>query len=168
MTDTEPGRPAMRKLVEIVAAAGDAGIHATEVAQHFTSKYLERTLSWTNLLLSRAKCDGRVMRTRHREMPEGVTDRRLRSYRWFVTPQGIEYLNPEPPPDITPVEGPPNTRKVLQILADAGERGIRGPDIARHFVIKDAPDMPSLAHLGPGSRSLQRRLAWTNQILDRF
>src|SRR5580765_1597711 len=119
MTDSAPGRPAMRKLVEIVAAAGDEGIHATEVAKHFTSKYPERTLSWTNLLLSRAKCDGRIVRTRHRELPEGVTDRRLRAFRRFINPQGVEDLNPEATPVIIPVDGPPTSRKVLELLAEA-------------------------------------------------
>jgi Sigma-70, region 4 len=157
----------MRQLIEIVAAAGDDGIHATEVAQHFTSKNPERTLSWTNLLLSRAKCDGRVVRTRHRELPPGVTDRRLRTFRWFVTPAGVEYLNPEPPPVITPLDEPPNTRRVLEILAGAGSEGIRGPDIARYFTIPD-PDMPSLSRVGNRSQNIQRRLAWVNQILERF
>src|SRR6266576_1757751 len=127
MTDSAPGRPAMRQLIEIVAAA-DEGIHATEVAKHFHAQSPAYTLSWTNILLSRAKCDGRVVRTRHRELPPGVTDRRLRSFRWFITPAGVEYINPEPPPEIIAMDEPPNPRRVLELLAKAGDDGIRGPD----------------------------------------
>jgi len=157
----------MRRAIEIVAAAGDEGIHAAEVARHFQTQNPRYTLSWTNILLSRAKYGGRVTRTRFRELPPGVTDRRLRAYRWFVTPAGVEYLHPEPPPAITPLGEPPNTRRVLELLAEAGGEGTRGPDIARHFTV-NPPVMPSLGDLGPGSQSLQRRLAWTNQILDRL
>ena len=168
MTDSQPGRPAMRQVVEIVAAAGDEGIHATEVAKHFNAQNPAYNLSWTNILLSRAKCDGRVIRTRNRELPPGTEDRRLRAYRWFITPVGIEYLNPEPPPVIVPWDEPPSPRRILGLLVDAGDKGVRGSDLARHFTIRRPPNMPSLGHLGPWSQSLQRRLAWTNQILDRF
>ena len=106
-------------------------------------------------------------RTPKRQLPPGVTDRRQRSFKWFVTEQGLEYLTPNPPPVITPLDEPPNTRRVLALLAEAGSAGMRGSDIARHFTIPD-PHMPSMGKLGNRSQSIQRRLAWTNQILERF
>lgn len=48
--------------------------------------------------------------------------------------------------------GPPTTRRVLEILKEAGDEGMLGPDIARHFV----------------AANLQRSLTWTNQLLYRF
>lgn len=63
----------------------------------------------------------------------------------------------------------PTTRKVMNILKEAGEQGILGPDIARRFTIKD----PNFTVQTKGIKNvtqanLQRRLTWTNQILLRM
>ena len=74
-------------------------------------------------------------------------------------------------PDAYPYH-PPNSEEVLRILKEAGEEGIVGPDIARHFTVPDPP--LSESGIRSGKRytlpmaNLQRRLTWTNQILDRF
>lgn len=61
---------------------------------------------------------------------------------------------------------PPNTRRVLELLKEAGEVGVIGPDIARQFTIADPTGMMTIKSMPMAN--LQRRLTWTNQILDRF
>jgi hypothetical protein len=167
MNDGPYRHPAMRNVLVILGEAGPEGILSTDVARHFNVKDdWNTTISWTNRVLSHAKSVGYARRSGHRQRPPGGNGRKA-AFRWWLQPPGWDYLHPEPPPQIEPLDERPNTRRVLELLKEAGEEGMRGPDIARHFTIPE-PDTPSLGKLGPQSQSLQRRLTWTNQILDRF
>jgi hypothetical protein len=119
--------------------------------------------SWVNILLSRKKHEGMVLRSRHRELPVPGGSRKHSSYRWWITEKGVKYLSPAPTPEITPLPEPPTARRVLELLAKAGDEGITGPMIGRHFTL-DYDSYLKLDH----SDNLQRRLNWSNQILHRF
>lgn len=153
--------------MEMLEEAGSDGLYATEIAKRFAEQVPGKTYQWTNGLLARAKCDGRARRTPHRQLPPGFTDKRMRSFRWFITDKGLKYLRPIPIPDIATLDEAPNPKRILEILKDAGAEGMRAPDIARNFHVPPVY-MQSMAHLRDESRVLQRKMTWTNQILDRF
>jgi ATP/maltotriose-dependent transcriptional regulator MalT len=63
---------------------------------------------------------------------------------------------------------PPNPRRVLELLKEAGEQGLLAGDMARQFTIPDPPFKPVKGKVTtPSMSNLQRRLTWTNQILER-
>jgi len=158
-------RPNSRTVLEALAEAGDTGMLTRDIARRFPIES-QQSLSETNLYLNRALREERVRRgeKEHTFSPRG---RRSRMYRWYITGTGVDYLTPKPLPRIARVDEPPNSRRVLELLKEAGEEGVLGGVLARHFTIPD-PHMPSLEGLVLRSQNLQRRLAWTNQILDRF
>lgn len=158
--------PLIRSVLEIIAEAGPDGIVSVDVARRFNARNERYTLQWTNCLLSRAKNEGYARRSPRRERIDPA-DKRHSCFRWWLTEKGAAYLNPKPVPQIVAMDEPPTSKRVLEILHEAGEKGIIGPDIARHFTIPE-PDMPSLRKLNRRSQGLQRKLAWTNQILERF
>lgn len=169
MTRTSSTYPVVHQVLSILSEAGPDGIQSIDVAEHFQveGETRQSLLSWTNIVLSRLKRDGRARRSPTRQFPPGSNDGRRRAYRWWITPAGEKYLHPLPLPTIVPVDGPPTSKGVLEVLKEAGEEGMRGPDIARHFNV-DYPGMPSVAHLSHESQCHQRRMTWTNQILERF
>lgn len=168
---TQENRPSTRRIVEIVAEAGPAGILAVDVSAQFIPpdvdgldrRYRQDIQSWVNILLSRQLYYGNLYRTKHREKPEPGSGRTRSSFRWFLTEQGEKYVHPDPAPEVVPFQEPPTSRRVLELLAGAGEEGMTGPVIGRHFTL-DYDKYTSLSH----SDNLQRRLNWSNQILHRF
>lgn len=170
MVSTMTRRPMTRIVLGILAEAGDAGMLTCDITQRIPADntVAGNPLSETNLYLSRSLREGRVRRGA-KEPTLAPSGRRSRCYRWYITPAGTDYLTPPQLPHITVLDEPPSPRRVLELLKEAGEEGMLGAVLARHFTVPD-PHMPSHAAKKMGSRSqnLQRRLAWTNQILDRF
>lgn len=160
-------RPNSRTILVALEEAGDTGLTARDISQQFGMDDPQHALSETNLYLHRARAMGRVRRSQEKERTISPAGGNSRSYRWFITPSGVEYLVPKPLPAVTVLDEPPNTQRVMEILKEVGEEGMLGATIARHFTIPD-PHMPSMEGLLNRSQNLQRRLAWTNQILDRF
>jgi len=159
-------RPNSRTALVALKEAGEDGLLARDISQQFTTMDPGRALAETNLYLNRAAKVGRVRRG-EKEPSLSPKGRRSRAYRWFITPVEVEYLTPKPLPQVTVLGEPPNSRRVMEILKEVGDGGILGGVLARHFTIPD-PHMPSMEKLANRSQNLQRRLAWTNQILDRF
>ena len=163
-----PENPTTREVTQVIHDAGPKGILSVEIVDHFTAGE-ERTWvqPWVFSLLYKAKQLKRIRRSDKREFPEGVPDRRRRAYRWFITDKGREYLRPAPEPEITPLPVKPNPRSVLELLAEAGDEGMTGPVIGRHFTL--AYPEGEHAYLNSArSMNLQRRMNWVNQILHRF
>lgn len=162
-------RPMTRIVLGILSEAGDAGMLTCDITRLIPAEntVAGNPLSETNLYLSRSLREGRVRRGA-KEPTLAPSGRKSRCYRWYITPAGTDYLTPKPLPHITVLDEPPNSRRVMELLKEAGEEGMLGAVLARHFTIPD-PHMPSQAtRMSSRSQNLQRRLAWTNQILDRF
>jgi len=160
-------RPSSHAVLEVLAEAGDAGMLSREIAQRFSPENQNSALSETNLYLKRALTAGRVRRG-GKEPTLSPAGRRSRCYRWYITPGGVDYITPKPLPVVTRLAEPPSSRRVLELLKEAGEEGMLGGVIARHFTVPD-PHAPSQAErMTIPAQNLQRRLAWTNQILARF
>lgn len=160
-------KPNSRTVLEALEEAGQDGMISREISQRFTHLAPQAALSETNLYLSRARAEGRALRG-GKEATVSLNGRPSRCYRWYITPVGVEYLNPPPLPQINRLDEPPTSKRVLELLKEAGDEGMLGAVIARHFTIPN-PHAPSQAKkMGVPSQNLQRRLAWTNQILDRF
>lgn len=168
MVSSMTHRPNSHTVLETLAEAGSDGMVSREISQRFPHLTPNSALSETNLYLNRALRAGRVRRG-GKEQTLSPAGRRSRCYRWYITPAGVDYLIPKEPPKVTQLPEPPTSRRVLELLKEAGDEGMLGGILARHFTIPD-PHMPSMKALNmkDASQNLQRRLAWTNQILDRF
>ena len=160
-------RPNTHTVLEALKEAGSTGMLSREIARRFPIDDERAALSEVNLYLNRALREGRVQRG-DKESTYSPAGRRSRMYRWYITGTGIDYLTPKPLPEVTQFPETPNSKRVLELLKEAGEEGMLGGVIARHFTIPD-PHTPSLqGKMAAASQNLQRRLAWTNQVLDRF
>lgn len=153
-------------ILEALREAGDAGMTAREIAEWLNEGIFETVISATNSCLQRA-LDTHRARRGEKERTVSAAGRNSRAHRWYITSVGLEYLIPKPLPVVNQLDEPPSSRRVLELLKEAGEEGMLGGVLTRHFTIPD-PDMPSQQHLRKRSQNLQRRMAWTNQILDRF
>ncbi len=161
-------RPNSRTVLAALIEAGDDGMITRDIASRFPIEDQRSALSEVNLYLNRAFREGRVRRG-GKEPTLSPAGRKSRCYRWYITDVGVDYMNPKPLPVVTQLPETPNSRRVLEMLKEAGDEGVIGGVLARHFTIDD-PHMPSLIkkRMSAPSQNLQRRLAWTNQILDRF
>jgi hypothetical protein len=160
-------RPNTHTVLEALKEAGKTGMLSREIARRFPLDDERAALSETNLHLNRALRAGRARRG-GKEPARSPAGRKSRMYRWYITDAGIDYLTPKPLPEVTQLPETPNSRRVLELLKEAGDEGMLGGVLARHFTIPD-PHTPSLqGKMAAASQNLQRRLAWTNQVLDRF
>lgn len=64
----------------------------------------------------------------------------------------------------------PNPQRILELLKEAGEEGVLGPDLARQFTVPDPTSFGRQlrGEISTPTANLQRRLAWVNQILHRM
>lgn len=160
-------RPNSLTILEVLQEAGETGATARDISERFTIEDPSRAVADTNVYLHRSRVMGRARRSEVKERTYSPKGRPSKSHRWFITPAGAEYLVPKPLPEVRQLNEPPSARRALELLKEAGEEGMLGSVLARHFTIKD-PHMPSQERMSKKSQNLQRRLAWTNQILDRF
>lgn len=168
MVSSMRDKPNSRNVLLILKEAGEQGALARDIAELLPSENPVNALSEANLYLHRARAAGRAVRGEVKERTVSPNGRPSKSFRWFITETGLEYLIPVPLPVINRFDEPPTSRRVLELLKEAGEEGMLGGVLARHFTIPD-PDMPSQRKvMSKQSQNLQRRAAWTNQILDRF
>lgn len=166
-TDTTPLN--IREVTRIVYDAGPQGILAADVADRFIPTEGDRDLQQqVNLVLSRSTRAGYIRRSLKREMPRGLHGASRKSFRWRITQKGVQYVNGPTLPDITPRGEGPNLRGVMEVLAEAGEAGILGPAVGRHFTLAYAEGSPRAYLNGNPMQNLQRRMNWTNQILHRL
>lgn len=83
------GRPHVQDILELLAAAGEAGMQAGDIARAFPDGG-DRRIHWSNNHLNRMLADGRVTRSAATEPStyyHGVPCRR-----WFITPAGLANL----------------------------------------------------------------------------
>lgn len=83
------GKPSVGRVLEILKEAGDMGATGPEIARHFTTGLLQRRMVVVNQILYRNRAHDRVIRG---PLEPTKYYHRVPTYRWFITPAGVEYL----------------------------------------------------------------------------
>lgn len=148
----------------MLAEAPAEGITAGQMAERYPNRV--NAVSNIGTALSRARKAGLVRKSGKKVHSVSPAGRKSKSYAWFITGRGLDYLASWPDmsaPHVTPLDEKPTVPRVLEILKEAGEQGMIGPVLARHFTIEEV----HAAGKTDSHANLQRRETWVNKILER-